>query len=80
MVWIIILALLALSVIFGLAFYATRLLKALKQQQGMIAQAKAARCNRLKVSFEIIGKAMQSAECNHSEGLISLAMFLMPFR
>ena len=79
MVWIIILALLALSVIFGLAFYATRLLKALKQQQGMIAQAKAARCNRLKESIEIIGKAMQSGECNHSEGVIRLAMLLMPF-
>ena len=51
----------------------------MKQQQGMIAQAKVARCNRLKESIEIIGKAMQSGECNHSEGVIRLAMLLMLF-
>lgn len=72
-------ALLALVVIVGLSWYAIRLLKQVKQQQQLISQAKTARTTRLKESIEIIAKAMQSKECNHSEGVIRLAMLLMPF-
>ncbi len=66
-------------VIIGLSWYALRLLKQLKQQQQIISQAKTARTIRLKESIEIIARAMQSKECNHSEGVIRLAMLLMPF-
>ncbi|BFU60867.1 MULTISPECIES: DUF2489 domain-containing protein [Rodentibacter] len=66
-------------VIIGLSWYALRLLKQLKQQKQTISQAKTARAMRLKESIEIIAKAMQTKECNHSEGVIRLAMLLMPF-
>lgn len=69
----------ALLIIAGLAWYASRLLKKLKLQQEVIAQAKIARTTRLKESIEIIAKAMQQGECNLSEGVIRLAMLLMPF-
>ena len=77
--WISILGLIALLVIVGLAWYAMRLLKQLKLQKTLITQAKLARTARLKESIEIIAKAMQSGECNHSEGIIRLSMLLMPF-
>ena len=79
MMWITILSLVALLVIAVLAWYAMRLLKQLKLQKTLIAQAKSARTTRLKESIEIIAKAMQSGECNHSEGVIRLSMLLMPF-
>lgn len=78
MIWIVILSVIALAVIVGLAFYAIKLLGQLKQQRELIAQAKLLRTTRLKESIEIIAKAMQSQECNHSEGVIRLAMLLMP--
>lgn len=78
MIWTIVLSLLALAVIAGLAWYAFRLLMQLKQQRQLIAQAKAARVVRLQESIEIIAKAMQQGECNHSEGVIRLAMLFMP--
>lgn len=77
--WIVILALLALAVIAILSWYALRLLKQLKQQKLLITQAKQARTARLKESIEIIAKAMRQGECNLSEGVIRLAMLLMPF-
>lgn len=79
MIWIIILGLLAFVVIGALSWYALRVLKQLKQQQQAIALAKKARTARLTESIEIIAKAMQQGECNHSEGVIRLAMLLMPF-
>lgn len=69
----------AFLIIAGLAWYTWRLLKKLKLQQQVIAQAKIARTVRLKESIEIIAKAMQQGECNLSEGVIRLAMLLMPF-
>lgn len=79
MIWITILGLLALAVIAVLSWYAARLLKQVKRQQRMITEAKIARTARLKESIEIIAKAMRQKECNHSEGVIRLAMLLMPF-
>lgn len=78
MLWIIILSVIACAVIAGLAWYALRLTTQLKQQRQQIAQAKAARTARLQESIEIIAKAMQQGECNHSEGVIRLAMLFMP--
>jgi len=79
MIWIIILSIVALIVVLGLSGYTIRLLKQLKQQNIMIAKSKAIREARLKESIEIIARAMQSGECNHSEGVIRLTMLLMPF-
>ena len=79
MIWIIILSIVALIVVLGLSGYAIRLLKQLKQQNIMIAKSKAIREARLKESIDIIARAMQSGECNHSEGVIRLTMLLMPF-
>lgn len=79
MMWIVILALLALVVIATLSWYALRLFKQLKQQKQFIAEAKQVRKARLKESIEIIANAMQQRECNLSEGVIRLAMLLMPF-
>lgn len=79
MIWIIILILIAFFVIGFLAWYALRLLKQLKQQRELIVKAKSVRTLRLKESINVIARAMQSGECNHSEGVIRLAMLLMPF-
>ena len=79
MIWIIILILIAFFVIGFLAWYALRLLKKLKQQRELIVKAKSVRTLRLKESINVIARAMQSGECNHSEGVIRLAMLLMPF-
>ena len=79
MIWIIILILIAFFVIGFLAWYALRLLKQLKQQRELIVKAKSVRTLRLKESINVIARAMQSGECNHSEGVIRLARLLMPF-
>ncbi|MCQ9121351.1 hypothetical protein BKG95_10700 [Rodentibacter pneumotropicus] len=79
MIWIIILGLLGTFVISVLSWYALRLLKQLKRQKKAFLQAKMQRTTRLKESIEIIARAMKSKECNHSEGVIRLAMLLMPF-
>lgn len=78
MMWMIILGLVALGVVGALAWYAWRLSVRVKTQQRLIAQAQAARVARLQESIEIIAKAMKAGECNHSEGVIRLAMLLMP--
>lgn len=72
---LIILALLIISVMLGYAIY---LLLALQKQKKAFSQAKLARTKRLKESCEIIAKAMQSGECNLSEGVIRLKMLLDP--
>ncbi|OOF61608.1 DUF2489 domain-containing protein [Rodentibacter pneumotropicus] len=79
MIWIIILGLLGTFVISALSWYALCLLKKLKQQKQAFLQAKIQRTTRLKESIETIVRAMKSKECNHSEGVIRLAMLLMPF-
>lgn len=78
MIWMIILGVIALAVIAGLAWYAWKLSARVKQQQALIAQAKNARVVRLQESIETIAKAMKTGDCNHSEGVIRLAMLLMP--
>lgn len=69
----------ALFLVTGLTLYAIRLLKQLKVQKELIAKAKNNRVIRLKESIDIIARAMQSGECNLSEGVIRLTMLLMPF-
>ncbi|OOF51258.1 hypothetical protein BKK54_03995 [Rodentibacter genomosp. 1] len=79
MIWTMILGLFAFAIIAVLSWYAFRLLKQVKHQQQELAKAKMERVTRLKESLEIIAKAMQQKECNHSEGVIRLTMLLMPF-
>ncbi|OOF44323.1 DUF2489 domain-containing protein [Rodentibacter trehalosifermentans] len=78
MIWITILTVFALAIIAALSWYAFRLLKQVKTRQQMLREAQMARTARLKESIEIIAKAMLQKECNHSEGVIRLAMLLMP--
>ena len=77
MIWIFFV--IALFLVTGLTLYAIRLLKQLKVQKELIAKAKNNRVIRLKKSIDIIARAMQSGECNLSEGVIRLTMLLMPF-
>lgn len=76
MIWIFFV--IALFLVTGLTLYAIRLLKQLKVQKELIAKAKNNRVIRLKESIDIIARAMQSGECNLSEGVIRLTMLLMP--
>ena len=77
MIWIFLI--IALFFLTGLSLYAILLLKQLKVQKELIAKAKNNRVIRLKESIDIIARAMQSGECNLSEGVIRLTMLLMPF-
>lgn len=77
MIWIFFV--IALFLVTGLTLYAIRLLKQLKVQKELIAKAKNNRVIRLKESIDIIARAMQSGECNLSEGVIRLTMLLRPF-
>ena len=76
MIWIFFV--IALFLVTGLTLYAIRLLKQLKVQKELIAKAKNERAIRLKESINIIARAMQSGECNLSEGVIRLTMLLRP--
>ena len=77
MIWIFFV--IALFLVTGLTLYAIRLLKQLKVQKELITKAKNERAIRLKESINIIARAMQSGECNLSEGVIRLTMLLRPF-
>lgn len=77
MIWIFFV--IVLFLVTGLTLYAIRLLKQLKVQKELIAKAKNNRVIRLKESIDIIARAMQSGECNLSEGVIRLTMLLRPF-
>ena len=77
MIWIFIVV--AFFLVIGLSLYAIYLLKQLKVQKELIAKAKNNRVIRLKESIDIIARAMQSGECNLSEGVIRLTMLLIPF-
>ncbi|HHF6384682.1 TPA: DUF2489 domain-containing protein [Haemophilus influenzae] len=77
MIWIFFV--IVLFLVTELTLYAIRLLKQLKVQKELIAKAKNNRVIRLKESIDIIARAMQSGECNLSEGVIRLTMLLMPF-
>ena len=77
MIWIFLV--IALFFLTGLSLYGILLLKQLKVQKELIAKAKNNRVIRLKESIDIIARAMQSGECNLSEGVIRLTMLLMPF-
>ncbi|MFY1026747.1 DUF2489 domain-containing protein [Actinobacillus seminis] len=65
-------------IIFALTGYAVYLLLALQKQKKALQRARQARADRLKESIVIIAKAMQSGECNHSEGVLRLKMLLEP--
>ncbi|MFZ7214265.1 DUF2489 domain-containing protein [[Pasteurella] aerogenes] len=75
---IIILVIIGALIILALAGYAGYLLFALQKQKKALQQARQARVDRLKESIVIIAKAMQSGECNHSEGVLRLKMLLEP--
>ena len=77
MIWLFIV--IALFFVTGLSLYAIRLLKQLKVQKELITKAKHERAIRLKESIDVIARAMQSGECNTSEGVIRLTMLLRPF-
>ena len=76
--WITILAILGGIIIVGMGIYAVKLLLALRAQKNALAQARLARIERLTESITIIARAMQSKECNHSEGVLRLRMLLEP--
>ncbi|SUB32472.1 transmembrane protein [[Pasteurella] mairii] len=73
-----ILVIIGALIIFALAGYAVHLLLALQKQKKALQQARQVRADRLKESIVIIAKAMQSGECNHSEGVLRLKMLLDP--
>lgn len=75
---IIILVIIGALIILALAGYAGYLLFALQKQKKALQQARQARVDRLKESIVIIAKAMQSGECNYSEGVLRLKMLLEP--
>ena len=77
MIWLFIVV--AFLLVIGLSLYAIYLLKRLKIQKELITKAKNARTIRLKESIDVIARAMQSGECNTSEGVIRLTMLLRPF-
>lgn len=72
----------AALILIVMAGYAAHLLLALKKQKQAIAaaqqQARQVRVERLTESIEIIAKAMQSGDCNLSEGVLRLKMLLDP--
>ena len=77
MIWLFIV--IAFFLLIGLSLYVIYLLKQLKIQKELITKAKNARTIRLKESIDVIARAMQSGECNTSEGVIRLTMLLRPF-
>ena len=77
MIWLFIVV--AFFLVIGLSLYAIYLLKHLKIQKELITKAKHERTIRLKESIDVIARAMQSGECNTSEGVIRLTMLLRPF-
>ena len=79
--WLIAFGIVALTliIIIALSIYAFKLINRLKEQQQKIQFAVSAGSTRLKESIEIIARAMQNGECNHSEGVIRLTMLLLPF-
>ncbi|MDP9500407.1 DUF2489 domain-containing protein [Bisgaard Taxon 45] len=76
--WTTLLLILAVVIIVAMASYAGYLLVALQKQKKAIANIRAARSQRLTESIVIIAKAMQTGDCNHSEGVIRLKMLLDP--
>ncbi|CAM3820482.1 DUF2489 domain-containing protein [Avibacterium endocarditidis] len=76
--WIYLLLALGLLIIVGMAAYAVKLLRALKSQKQALENVRLARVKRLKESIEIIARAMQTGDCNLSEGVIRLKMLLDP--
>ena len=77
MIWLFIV--IAFFLLIGLSLYVIYLLKQLKIQKELITKAKHDRTIRLKESIDVIARAMQSGECNTSEGVIRLTMLLRPF-
>ena len=77
MIWLFIVV--AFFLVIGLCLYAIYLLKQLTIQKELITKAKHARTIQLKESIDVIARAMQSGECNTSEGVIRLTMLLRPF-
>lgn len=73
MIWLFIVV--AFFLVIGLSLYAIYLLKQLKIQKELITKDKHARTIRLKESINVIARAMQSGECNTSEGVILLRPF-----
>ena len=77
MIWLFIV--IAFFLLIGLSLYAIYLLKQLRIQKELITKAKHERTILLKESIDVIARAMQSGDCNTSEGVIRLTMLLRPF-
>ena len=65
-------------IIAAMTGYAVYLLVKLQQQKKAFKIARLERVERLKESIEIIDKAMQSGDCDLSEGVLRLYMLLQP--
>ncbi|MCI5764852.1 DUF2489 domain-containing protein [Actinobacillus porcinus] len=76
--WTTILLIFGIAIIMAMGAYSLYLFAQLRRQKQLFEQAKQARITRIKESIEIIARAMQSNECNHSEGVIRLRMLLEP--
>ncbi|MGC7559961.1 DUF2489 domain-containing protein [Pasteurella sp. PK-2025] len=76
--WTTFLLIIAIAIIVAMASYAGYLLVALHKQKKAIHHLRTARSQRLTESIVIIAKAMQTGDCNHSEGVIRLKMLLDP--
>ncbi|MDD7544049.1 DUF2489 domain-containing protein [Actinobacillus porcinus] len=76
--WTTILLIFGIAIIMAMGAYSLYLFAQLRKQKQLFEQAKQARITRIKESIEIIARAMQSNECNHSEGVIRLRMLLEP--
>lgn len=67
---------LATLVVLSMAGYAFHLIRKVKKQNEFVRNARAARLLGLIESIEIIANAMQTDQCNHSEGVMRLKYLL----
>ncbi|OOF68735.1 hypothetical protein BKG89_07580 [Rodentibacter caecimuris] len=72
------LALIASAIIIPLGIYAVKLLNKVNTQRNIALSARQKRLENIKESLDIIANAMLKGDCNHSEGVIRLAMLLAP--
>ncbi|WP_044470069.1 DUF2489 domain-containing protein [Mannheimia massilioguelmaensis] len=78
MSWTYILSILAIIIIMIMVGYTIHVLSELNKQKKLFAKARQDRINRIQESIMIIAKAMQTNDCNLSEGVIRLKMLLDP--
>ena len=76
MMWRFFLIILAVLIVLALAGYALSLVLKLRKQNKYFAQVQNARYRSILESVELIARAMQSGQCNLSEGVLRLKPLL----